>query len=106
MTINTLPSVNLDAFVEVLGVGASNAKTADQLAEELGSAWEKTQYPIRKAASEANAKGIPVVSSPRGFYLAETWDELARYASNLDGRISAMTIRVNNIRKCQPWRSS
>ncbi len=71
--------------------GKENAIPSHCISEEIGYPMEATQAVSRKAIHEtAEEYDLPLLSCSKGFYLAETEDELAEYNENIDSRIREM----------------
>ena len=79
--------------------GKKNAIKAKEISFVLGLPLEDTQYLtrtiIRKAAEEYE---LPVVSSVKGYYIAETDDEIEEFNNDMQHRINGIerTRRIIN----------
>lgn len=71
--------------------GKANAITSKEVSRKMGFSMEDTQAASRKAIWEtAEEYGLPLVSCNRGYFIAETDDEIAEYNSNIQSRIDGM----------------
>ncbi len=71
--------------------GKENAIASHYISEIMGYPMEDTQAVGRKEIHEtAEEYDLPLLSCSKGFYLAETEDELAEYNENIDSRILEM----------------
>lgn len=71
--------------------GKSNAITSKEVSRKMGFPMEDTQSVSRKAIWEtAKEYGLPLVSCNRGYFIAETTDEIEEYNSNIQSRIDGM----------------
>lgn len=76
--------------------GKDNAIASHRISEEIGYPMEATQAISRKAIHEtAEEYDLPLLSCRKGFYLAETEEELAEYNENIDSRIREMDRKRN-----------
>ena len=76
-----------NSLLKELRVGQRRAIPGSLLAKRLGF---KNDRVIRLAIRELTVDGIPVVSSivpPMGFYIAETKEEVNKYAANMRSRL-------------------
>lgn len=80
-------------LLDALEVGREKAKTADELADQIGTPQERTQLPIRELAEKANQEGFPVCSCSRGFFLADSREDLLIYSRSLAHRALALLER-------------
>lgn len=86
--------------------GKSNAITSKEVSRNMGFPMEDTQSVSRKAIWETAKKyGLPLVSCNRGYFIAETDDEIAEYNSNIQRRIDGMkeTRKIAN-KNYQEWK--
>ena len=78
------PKVNeehLRLFLKALPYGKKNALTIKVIKSRTGLPDETiTNFNHRAIARELNARGIPVVSCPKGFYLTDKAEDLHEYA--------------------------
>ena len=71
--------------------GKENAITSKEVSRKMGFLMEDTQAVSRKAIwKTAEEYGLPLVSCNRGYFIAETDDEIAEYNSNIQSRIDGM----------------
>lgn len=86
--------------------GKSNAITSKEVSRKMGFPMEDTQVVSRKAIWEtAREYGLPLVSCNRGYFIAETDDEINEYNSNIQSRIDGMeeTRKMAN-KNYQEWK--
>jgi len=86
--------------------GKANAITSKEVSSKMGFPMEDTQAVSRKAIWEtAKEYGLPLVSCNRGYFIAETDDEMAEYNSNIQSRIDGMeeTRKMAN-KNYQEWK--
>lgn len=96
-------------ILSVLGRGRENGKKAQALEAEAGVEREwRSAFPTRKAIGLLIQQGHPIVSDPdRGYWLAESPEELDRYADALDGRAQSIQDRAEGVRCiARRWRES
>lgn len=71
--------------------GRRNVKTAEQLTQALGFPARRTCHPLREAAKILLIdREVPMVSCTRGFFLAETKEEIATYKESLLHRVDGL----------------
>ena len=71
--------------------GKDNAIAAIEISSMLGLPLEATQATCRKLIHKtANFYHLPLFSSSKGFYIAQTKEELAEYNANILRRINGM----------------
>lgn len=76
--------------------GKANAIASHSISKKIGYPMEATQALSRKAIHDtAEEYDLPLLSCNKGFYLAETEDELAEYNENIDSRIREMDRKRN-----------
>lgn len=76
--------------------GKENAIVARFISKEIGYPMEATQAVSRKEIhATAEEYDLPLLSCNKGFYLAETEEELAEYNKNINSRISEMDRKRN-----------
>lgn len=76
--------------------GKSNAITSKKISESMGFPMEDTQAVCRNAIHKTAIKyGLPLLSCNKGFYIAETEQELDEYNKNIDKRIREMDCNRN-----------
>lgn len=76
--------------------GKRNAIASHVISEEIGYPMEATQAVSRKEIhATAEEYDLPLLSCNKGFYLAETEEELAEYNENIDSRIHEMDRKRN-----------
>ena len=76
--------------------GKENAIASHVISEEIGYPMEATQAVSRKEIhATAEEYDLPLLSCNKGFYLAETEEELAEYNENIDSRIREMDRQRN-----------
>lgn len=89
-----------------LKLGQRNAITARELATKLGNYNDRA---VRLAIRELIAQGIPIASSvttPMGFFIADSRDETDAYISNLRSRIKEDAFRLRDFKRaCRDIRS-
>ena len=86
--------------------GKSNAITSKEVSIIMGFPMEDTQSVSRKAIWEtAKEYALPLVSCNRGYFIAETDEEIAEYNSNIQNRIDGMeeTRKMANM-NYQEWK--
>lgn len=76
--------------------GKTNAITSKKISASMGFPMEDTQAVSRKNIHEtAEEYNLPLLSCNKGFYIAETQEELDEYNQNIDSRISKMDKKRN-----------
>ena len=71
--------------------GKKNAITAIEISSKLGLPLEATQSTCRKLIHKtAKFYHLPLFSSSKGFYIAQTKDELQEYNENIQRRMNGM----------------
>lgn len=71
--------------------GKKNAIASKRISEAMGFPMEDTQSVSRQAIwSTAEEYGLPLVSCNRGYFIAETDDEIEAYNQNIEKRINGM----------------
>ena len=71
--------------------GKKNAIASKRISEAMGFPMEDTQAVSRQAIwSTAEEYGLPLVSCNRGYFIAETDDEIEEYNKNIQKRIYGM----------------
>ena len=86
--------------------GKANAITSKEISWAMGFPMEDTQTVSRRVIwKTAKEYGLPLVSCRRGYFIAETDDEMAEYNSNIQRRIDAMekTRKIVN-KNYQEWK--
>jgi len=81
-----------------LGKGRHNAKTGKQLVRLCDNGVKNDRH-IRLAIRDLIDDGYPIASSteaPYGFFIAETKEEVLKYAGGLRGRLIEDAIRRRN----------
>ena len=71
--------------------GKENAIASKRISEAMGFPMEDTQSVSRQAIwSTAEEYGLPLISCNRGYFIAETDDEIEAYNKNIQKRINGM----------------
>lgn len=71
--------------------GKANAITAKKISNKMGFSMEDTQSVCRRAIRETvKIYEIPLVSCNKGFFIANTDEEIEEYNSNIQSRIDEM----------------
>lgn len=71
--------------------GKENAITSKEISKMMGFPMEDTQSVSRQAIWDtAEEYGLPIISCNKGFYIAETDEEMDDFNSNREKRISGM----------------
>lgn len=71
--------------------GKRNAISSKAISRKMGLPMEDTQAVTRKVIWEtAEMFNLPLVSCSKGFYIAETEDDIAEYCDNIQKRINGM----------------
>ena len=71
--------------------GKKNAIASKRISEAMGFSMEDTQSVSRQAIwSTAEEYGLPLVSCNKGYFIAETDDEIEAYNQNIQKRITGM----------------
>jgi len=71
--------------------GKKNAIASKRISEAMGFPMEDTQSVSRQAIwSTAEEYGLPLVSCDKGYFIAETDDEIEAYNQNIEKRINSM----------------
>ena len=71
--------------------GKKNAIASKRISEAVGFPMEDTQSVSRQAIwNTAEEYGLPVVSCNKGYFIAETDDEIETYNQNIQKRIDGM----------------
>ena len=71
--------------------GKKNAISSKRISEAMGFPMEDTQAVSRQAIwSTAEEYDLPLVSCNRGYFIAETDDEIEEYNKNIQKRIDGM----------------
>lgn len=71
--------------------GKANAITAKRISASMRYPMEDTQAISRKNIHQtAEEYNLPLLSCSKGFYIAETQEELDEYNQNIDNRINEM----------------
>ena len=86
--------------------GKANAITSKEVSRKMGFPMEDTQVVSRKAIRATEKEyGLPLLSCNRGYFIAETDDEMAEYNSNIQSRIDGMveTRKMAN-KNYQEWK--
>lgn len=86
--------------------GKANAITSKEISKIIGYPMEDTQAKTRKAIWDtAKQFGLPLISSNKGFFIAETDDEIEAYNSNIQSRIDGMNATKEMANKnYQEWK--
>lgn len=72
-------------------MGRENQVTSKEISREMGFPMEDTQSVSRKAIRKtAEEYGLPLVSSNKGYFLANTEEELNTFNKNIGKRIKGM----------------
>ena len=80
--------------------GKRNAITSKSISAIMGYPKEDTQSVSRSKIEECQEIfGLPLVSCSRGYYIAETDEEMYEYNENIDKRITGMNQRRNMTNK-------
>lgn len=80
-------------------IGEENVRTSGEIADMIGIPRKGNNEPIRKAAKELLCEeGIAVVSSVRGFYVADTPEEVDACVENLQARIAGIERDIEALR--------
>ena len=98
MVINT--QTDLKAEIRAIlqyHVGRENAITAGTIGERLGLGKLKNTYPVREAIAELIKSGYPVCSDDKGFWQADTWQEVISCAEGLRDRGIKVIIRRRDL---------
>lgn len=78
--------------------GKANPVTSKTISAEFGYPMEDTQVLSRKTIHNvAEEYHLPLLSCNKGYYIAETEQELEEYNKNIDSRINNMDKRRNLI---------
>lgn len=71
--------------------GRKNAIAAKRISEAMNFPMEDTQAVSRQAIWDTAAEyGLPVISCNKGYFIAETDEEMAAYNANYEKRIKGM----------------
>ena len=71
--------------------GRKNAIASKRISEAMGFPMEDTQSVSRQAIWDtAEEYGLPLISCNRGYFIAETDDEIDAYNKNIQKRIKGM----------------
>jgi len=71
--------------------GKSNAIASKRISEAMRFPMEDTQSVSRKAIWDtAEEYGLPLISCSKGFFIAQTDEEMAEYNANIQKRIDGM----------------
>ena len=71
--------------------GKANAIPSKEISREMGFPMEDTQSVSRRAIWEtAEEYGLPLVASRKGYFLAQTDEEMEEYNNNIQKRIDGM----------------
>jgi hypothetical protein len=90
---------NLDDLIEALGEGKTNSKHARKLEKNLGMDTGPTQEQTRDFIRDAIInEEIPIGSTPQGFFLINTEDELIEVVKGLEGRINGLQKRIDALK--------
>ena len=87
---------NIDKLKEILlqHKGKANAITSKEISRKMGFPMEDTQSVSRKAIwKTAKHFGLPLISCNKGYFIAETDDEITEYKSSIQNRIDGMKKR-------------
>jgi hypothetical protein len=86
--------------------GKANAITSKEISKIIGYPMEDTQAATRKAIwKTAEQFGLPLVSSNKGYFIAETDDEIEAYNSNIQSRIDGMKATMERAnRNYREWK--
>lgn len=77
--------------------GAENSITAKEISSIMGFEMEDTQHECRQIIKKTmDMFSLPVISSTKGYYIANTDDEIETYCKNIKSRIIGMRKRMNN----------
>ena len=86
-----------NSLLKELKVGQRRAIPGSLLAKRLGLNNDRA---VRLAIRELTVDGIPVVSSivpPMGFYIAETREEVSKYAANMRSRLIEIALHRRDL---------
>lgn len=71
--------------------GRKNAITSKKISEIMGFPMEDTQSVSRQAIwNTAKEYGLPLISCNKGYYIAQTDEEMAAFNANYEKRISGI----------------
>ena len=74
--------------------GKENAITSKEISIAMGFPMEDTQSVSRDAIRKTEEEfGLPLISCNKGYYIAQTDEELDEYNRNIQGRIDKMSQR-------------
>lgn len=77
--------------------GANNPITAKEISSMMGFDMEDTQHMCRQIIKRTmDMFSLPVISCTRGYYIANTDEEIQSYCDNIRGRIKGMRQRMDN----------
>ena len=99
---------NIDKLKEILlqHKGKANAITSKEISRKMGFPMEDTQSVSRKAIwKTAKHFGLPLISRNKGYFIAETDDEITEYKSSIQNRIDGMEeTRKRAIKNYKEWK--
>jgi hypothetical protein len=81
----------------LMAVLTSTPQTVDQLQPQLGTALERTQYPVRDLVRAAIMAGELVCTSSNGVWLPSTAEDVRVNVASLRGRASAINRRASRL---------
>ena|SRR4030042_3294788 len=90
----------ISALVSVLGDGKANSQHAPELESSLDMGVGHTQEPTRDLIRDAIVNHeMPIGSTPRGYFLINTEEELTEAINNQQQRIEGIKKRINGLRR-------
>lgn len=77
--------------------GANNPITAKEISSIMGFGMEDTQHECRQIIRRTmDMFSLPVISCARGYYIANSKEEIESYCKNIMGRIKGMRKRLDS----------
>lgn len=67
--------------------------------QELERSFNLSGEKIRDHIRELRREGVPIVGSPKGYFIAKNREELEELISNLEGRATSMFKTVSMLKK-------
>lgn len=76
--------------------GKASAISAKEISRQIGFPMEDTQAVSRQAIKRTEEMfSLPIISCNKGYFIAETAEEMKQYCSNINKRIDGMKERMN-----------
>ena len=84
---------NIVEYLKLYGRGKDNAITSKTIEITFGM----TGFALRRAINILRSEGVPICSGRRGYYYAETYDDIFETISDLRHRIERMECAIKGV---------